>query len=151
MGLLPQKGGATPGTPCCLWLASSVPGCRAPCAASLTAPLPTLLELSALGGKCRRCGSWDGIHPAHLIGPAPNQPGPLRAVALAAAKDAFSQKMQERGNTNAKFWSQGVLSALGGERHWHQVGLRQLRWVRPGCPTGARGCPGGCKAGALGS
>ncbi|KAL4426187.1 hypothetical protein ABPG77_007469 [Micractinium sp. CCAP 211/92] len=48
------------------------------------------------------------------------------SVALAAAKDAFSQKMQERGNTNAKFWSQGVLSALGGERHWHQVGLRQL-------------------------
>jgi hypothetical protein len=49
------------------------------------------------------------------------------AVALAAAKDAFSHKMQERGNTNAKFWSAGVLQALGGERHWHQVGLRQLR------------------------
>lgn len=48
-------------------------------------------------------------------------------MALAAAKDAFSQKMQERGNTNAKFWSTGVLTALGGERHWHQVGLRQLR------------------------
>ena len=36
-------------------------------------------------------------------------------------------KMQEKGNTNAKFWGAGVLSALGGERHWHQVGLRQLR------------------------
>jgi phosphatidylinositol-bisphosphatase len=46
------------------------------------------------------------------------------SVALAAAKDAFSQRMQERGNTNAKFWSAGLLEALGGERHWHQVGLR---------------------------
>lgn len=55
-------------------------------------------------------------------------PNPLPAVALAAAKDAFSQRMQERGNTNAKFWSAGLLEALGGERHWHQVGLRQLRW-----------------------
>jgi hypothetical protein len=50
-------------------------------------------------------------------------------VALAAAKDAFSHKMQERGNTNAKFWGAGVLGALGGDRHWHQVGLRQLRWA----------------------
>ncbi|KAL4853623.1 Type II inositol polyphosphate 5-phosphatase 15 [Chlorella vulgaris] len=48
------------------------------------------------------------------------------SVALAAAKDAFSHKMQERGNTNAKFWGAGVLQALGGDRHWHQVGLRQL-------------------------
>ena len=54
---------------------------------------------------------------------------PLRlpAVALAAAKDAFNTRMQERGNANAKFWGVGVLAALGGERHWHQVGLRQLR------------------------
>jgi hypothetical protein len=54
-------------------------------------------------------------------------PLPAPAVALAAAKDAFNTKMQEKGNTNAKFWGAGVLSALGGERHWHQVGLRQLR------------------------
>lgn len=57
----------------------------------------------------------------------PPAPLPRFAVALAAAKDAFSQRMQERGNTNAKFWSAGLLEALGGERHWHQVGLRQLR------------------------
>ena len=49
------------------------------------------------------------------------------AVALAAAKDAFSQRLQERGNNNAKFWSTSVLAALGGDRHWLQVGLRQLR------------------------
>jgi hypothetical protein len=34
--------------------------------------------------------------------------------------------VQEKGNTNAKFWSVSLLGALGGERHWHQVGLRQL-------------------------
>ena len=68
-----------------------------------------------------------------LLAPGPLSPLPALpacpppAVALAAAKDAFSHKMQERGNTNAKFWSAGVLQALGGERHWHQVGLRQLR------------------------
>jgi hypothetical protein len=47
-------------------------------------------------------------------------PLPAPAVALAAAKDAINTKMQQKGNTSAK-------SALGGERHWHQVGLRQLR------------------------
>lgn len=57
-------------------------------------------------------------------------------MALAAAKDAFSARAQERGNTNAKFWGAGVLAALGGERHWHQVGLRQLR-------SGAGGRVGG--------
>ena len=54
-------------------------------------------------------------------------------MALAAAKDAFSHRMQEKGNTNAKFWSAHVLAALGGERHWHQVGLRQLRCARRMC------------------
>lgn len=48
------------------------------------------------------------------------------SVALAAAKDALSYKMQEKGNTNAKFWGASVLSALGGEARWYQVGLRQL-------------------------
>jgi hypothetical protein len=68
---------------------------------------------------------------------------PPFAVALAAAKDAFSHRMQERGNTNAKFWVGGVLRALGGERHWHQVGLRQLRWAR-GAARHARFAAGGC-------
>lgn len=40
-------------------------------------------------------------------------PNPCRAV-------------QERGNTNAKFWGASILEALGGERHWYQVALRQL-------------------------
>ncbi|KFM27761.1 Type I inositol 1,4,5-trisphosphate 5-phosphatase 12 [Auxenochlorella protothecoides] len=48
------------------------------------------------------------------------------SVALAAAKDAISYRMQERGNTNAKFWSGAVLRALGGEAAWQLVGLRQL-------------------------
>lgn len=48
------------------------------------------------------------------------------SVALAAAKNALSAKMQERGNYNAQFWSNSILSALGGDRHWHQVALRQL-------------------------
>lgn len=48
------------------------------------------------------------------------------SVALAAAKNALASKMQEKGNANAQFWSGAVLTALGGERHWHQVGLRQL-------------------------
>lgn len=71
-----------------------------------------------------------------LTVPCPHPPTPclsLPPVALAAAKDAFSQRMQERGNTNAKFWSAGLLEALGGERHWHQVGLRQLRWEASAC------------------
>ena len=74
-------------------------------------------------GTCR-CGTQSVTQPARLL---PCMPLPAPAVALAAAKDVFNTKMQEKGNTNAKFWGAGVLSALGGERHWHQVGLRQLR------------------------
>ncbi|GAB4822767.1 hypothetical protein N2152v2_009813 [Parachlorella kessleri] len=48
------------------------------------------------------------------------------SVALAAAKDALSYKFQERGNTNAKFWSASILEALGGEQRWYQLALRQL-------------------------
>lgn len=48
------------------------------------------------------------------------------SVALAAAKNALAAKMQEKGNYNAQFWSNSILSALGGDRHWHQVALRQL-------------------------
>lgn len=48
------------------------------------------------------------------------------SVALAAAKNALAAKMQERGNANAQFWATSVLNALGGDRHWHAVGLRQL-------------------------
>ncbi len=35
-------------------------------------------------------------------------------------------ELQERGNTNAKFWSASILEALGGEQRWYQVALRQL-------------------------
>jgi hypothetical protein len=48
-------------------------------------------------------------------------------VALAVALDAFNTQMQEKGDTNTTFLGARVLSALGGERHWHQVGLRHLR------------------------
>ncbi len=48
------------------------------------------------------------------------------SVALAAAKNALASRLQEKGNANAQFWSSAILTALGGDRHWHQVGLRQL-------------------------
>lgn len=48
------------------------------------------------------------------------------SVALAAAKNALASRLQEKGNANAQFWSTTMLNALGGDRHWHQVGLRQL-------------------------
>ncbi|KAL4534362.1 hypothetical protein Ndes2437B_g03641 [Nannochloris sp. 'desiccata'] len=48
------------------------------------------------------------------------------SVALAAAKNALASRLQEKGNANAQFWSTAMLNALGGDRHWHQVGLRQL-------------------------
>jgi len=48
------------------------------------------------------------------------------SVALAAAKNALASRLQEKGNANAQFWSTAMLHALGGDRHWHQIGLRQL-------------------------
>ena len=49
-----------------------------------------------------------------------------KSVALAAARDAFNSKLAEKGNVNAQFWSKMILQSLGGEKHWHQIGLRQL-------------------------
>lgn len=60
-------------------------------------------------------GSWGSLHPT------------TRALLSLLTITPPSPLPQERGNTNAKFWSSSVLAALGGERHWHQVGLRQLR------------------------
>ncbi len=34
--------------------------------------------------------------------------------------------LQEKGNTKAQWWCSALLTALGGERGWHRVGLRQL-------------------------
>lgn len=48
------------------------------------------------------------------------------SVALAAAKDALAYKLQEKGNTNAKFWLTAVLGALGGPTAYELVGMRQL-------------------------
>ncbi|KAK9799381.1 hypothetical protein WJX73_007250 [Symbiochloris irregularis] len=47
------------------------------------------------------------------------------SVALAAARDRFAKKEQEKGNANGQWWEKQVHAALGCE-DWSRVGMRQL-------------------------